>query len=265
MRIPAKAFALSGLALLLALGACVERESGKEVKKSSAQSRSPAASPQRQEKTPAGKQGVWHTVGPGQTFYRICKTYGADPGEVARVNRLPDTARIRAGQKLFIPGARQVLKVEPYPGFRAAPGSLPKKAATDPLPRRPSSAPLLWPVPNGKLYSPYGMRNGAMHDGIDISAPAGAAVLAAEDGKVTYSGNTIRGYGNMIVLKHAGNLATVYAHNRKNLAREGEMVRRGQKIAEVGETGRATGSHCHFEVRVGKQAVNPLFYLKEAK
>jgi murein DD-endopeptidase MepM/ murein hydrolase activator NlpD len=104
-----------------------------------------------------------------------------------------------------------------------------------------------------------------MHDGIDISAPAGSAVLAADDGKVTYSGNTIRGYGNMIVLKHAGNLATVYAHNRKNLVHEGEMVRRGQKIAEVGETGRATGSHCHFEVRLGKQAVNPLFYLKEAK
>jgi len=269
MRIPAKALALSGLGLLLALHSCVERESGKEVKKAPAESRSAAPSSKQPEKTLAGKQGVWHTVEPGQTFWRICKTYGVDPGEVARVNRIPDAAQIRVGQKIFIPGARQALKVEPYPGFKGAPapapGSPTKPAATYPIPRKPSSAPLLWPVPNGKLYSPYGMRNGAMHDGIDISAPAGSAILAADDGKVTYSGNTIRGYGNMIVLKHAGNLATVYAHNRKNLVHEGEMVRRGQKIAEVGETGRATGSHCHFEVRLGKQAVNPLFYLKEAK
>jgi lipoprotein NlpD len=271
MRITVKALVLSGLMIGLALGSCAQRKA-KEVKnpESKAHSRESAAD-QSFAKT---SKGVWHTVEPGQTFYRICKTYGADSKAVAKANHIPDPTQIKAGQRIFIPGAKQVLKVEPYPGFKGAPApssgqtSAPvsREAHAPDLPTpKPGSVQLLWPVPNGKLYSPYGERNGVMHDGVDISAPAGSAVLAADDGRVTYSGNTVRGYGNMIVIKHAGNLATVYAHNRKNLVKEGDLVRRGQQIAEVGESGRATGYHCHFEVRVGKQAVNPLFYLKETR
>ena len=272
MRITVKALVLSGLIICLALGSCAERKAAKEVKTPEAKAHS-RESPSDQSTPGRGKtgKGVWHTIEPGQTFYRICKTYGADPKAVAKANHLADPTQIRVGQQLYIPGATRVLKVEPYPGFKGAPaqaagpGPAPAKRqpqAMDPLAPKPGSVQLLWPVPNGILFSPYGQRNGVMHDGVDISAPAGSPVLAADDGKVTYSGNTVRGYGNMIVIKHAGNLATVYAHNRKNLAREGDLVRRGQQIAEVGDTGRATGSHCHFEVRVGKQAVNPLFYLK---
>jgi len=271
MRITTKELALSGLGFWLALTSCVEREAGKEVKKPADQNR--ASSPGRRsshpEKFPPEKTGagVWHTVEPGQTFWRICKAYGIDAKEVARTNRIKDPTQIQVGQRIFIPGARIALKVEPYPGFQGAPASAPgrRETRTDPPVPRPGSVQLLWPVPDGELYSPYGERNGVMHDGVDISAPASSPVLAADDGKVTYSGNTIRGYGNMIVIKHAGNLATVYAHNRRNLVGEGDLVRRGDRIAEVGETGHATGNHCHFEVRVGKQAVNPLFYLKETK
>jgi len=272
MRITVKALVLSGLVICLALGSCAERKAAKQVKNPEAKAH-PRESPPDQSSAKTSK-GVWHTVEPGQTFYRICKTYGADPKVVAKANHLKDPTQIQVGQRIFIPGAKQLLKVEPYPGFKGAPSPSPARTpapvgrespAPDLSPPKPGSAQLLWPVPNGKLFSPYGERNGVMHDGVDISAPAGSPVLAAEDGKVTYSDNTVRGYGNMIVIKHAGNLATVYAHNRKNLVKEGDWVRRGQQIAEVGESGRATGYHCHFEVRVGKQAVNPLFYLKETR
>jgi murein DD-endopeptidase MepM/ murein hydrolase activator NlpD len=267
--ITVKALVLSGLMICLALGSCAQRKAARAVKNQ------PVAA-SRSEKSSTGKtaKGVWHTVEPGQTFYRICKTYAADPNAVAKANHISDPAQINVGQRLFIPGAKQVLKVEPYPGFKGNPAPSSHQAsapagrepqAPEPAVPKPGSVQLLWPVPNGILFSPYGNRNGVMHDGVDISAPAGSPVLAADDGKVTYSGNTVRGYGNMVVIKHAGNLLTVYAHNKKNLVREGDLVRRGQRIAEVGETGRATGSHCHFEVRVGKQAVNPLFYLKETR
>ncbi len=100
-----------------------------------------------------------------------------------------------------------------------------------------------------------------MHEGVDISAPKGTGVLAADDGKVVYSDNSIRGYGNMIIIKHAGKLTTVYAHNRVNLVDTGDFVKKGQKIAEVGATGRASGPHLHFEVRIGEKPVDPEFYL----
>ena len=277
MRLTVKALVLSGLTIGLALGSCAERKAAKEVQNPKANSCPRQSAPdQSSAKT---SKGVWHTVEPGQTFYRICKTYGVDSKTVAKANHISDPTQIKVGQRLFIPGAKQALKVEPYPGFKGGPAPSSGQTAApvsreahapDPKSPKPGSAlgsspGLLWPVPNGKLFSPYGERNGVMHDGVDISAPAGSPVLAADDGKVTYSGNTVRGYGNMIVLKHAGNLATVYAHNKKNLVKEGDLVRRGQQIAEVGESGHATGYHCHFEVRVGKQAVNPLFYLKETR
>ncbi len=88
-------------------------------------------------------------------------------------------------------------------------------------------------------------------------------MFAADDGRVVYSDSRIRGYGNMIVIKHAGNLSTVYAHNKVNLVKEGDFVRRGQKIAEVGKTGNATGPHLHFEVRNGQEAVDPLKYVEK--
>jgi murein DD-endopeptidase MepM/ murein hydrolase activator NlpD len=106
------------------------------------------------------------------------------------------------------------------------------------------------------------MRNGVMHDGVDIVAGTGTAVRAADDGSVIFVGH-LRGYGNAVILRHSGGYVTVYGHNQRNLVRYGAEVARGQLIAELGSTGRATGPNLHFEVRFQGQPVNPLAYLPE--
>lgn len=116
-----------------------------------------------------------------------------------------------------------------------------------------------WPAA-GQITSRFGRRGDSHHDGIDIAAPEGTAVRAAAAGVVVFSG-VLRGYGNVIVLEHPYGLATVYAHNQRNLVRVGARVRRGALIARLGRTGRATGPNLHFEVRRGKLARDPLWYL----
>lgn len=120
---------------------------------------------------------------------------------------------------------------------------------------------LMWPV-EGHVTSRFGPRRGSFHDGLDISAPLGTPILAAASGEVIYSG-ALRGYGNIVILRHRDGYATVYAHNQKNLVREGERIRRGQVVARVGQTGRASGPHLHFEIRKDNLARNPLRYLPE--
>ncbi|MGB0455099.1 MAG: M23 family metallopeptidase, partial [Bacteriovoracaceae bacterium] len=126
--------------------------------------------------------------------------------------------------------------------------------------------PLLWPVPSvTQISSKYGWRWGRMHQGIDIPGRKGTAILAADNGKVIYSSSRIRGYGKMIVVAHPSGLRTVYAHNEKNHVSVGDSVYRGQVIADMGRTGRATGVHLHFEVRQGKKALNPTSYVNPSR
>jgi lipoprotein NlpD len=124
---------------------------------------------------------------------------------------------------------------------------------------RSGGPPLAWPL-HGVLYGRFGVRAGARHDGIDIAAPEGTAVRAAADGTAVYVGEP-PGYGAVVILRHAGGLVTVYAHNAAVLVREGARVTRGEAIAKVGQTGRTTGPHLHFEVREGSRPRNPLLYL----
>lgn len=124
----------------------------------------------------------------------------------------------------------------------------------------------LWPVPNFyKVSSHFGPRGRKHHDGIDIPAPRGTPIIAVDSGVVIYSDNGIRGYGNMIVIAHGDDVFTVYAHNRKNKVRKGDRVDRGELIAEVGNTGRSTGPHLHFEIRVRNKVRNPAQYLSKSK
>jgi murein DD-endopeptidase MepM/ murein hydrolase activator NlpD len=120
----------------------------------------------------------------------------------------------------------------------------------------------IWPVPQFyKVSSHFGRRRGRNHDGIDIPAPKGTPIVSVDDGVVAYSDNGIRGYGNMIVIAHSDDIFTVYAHNRKNKVDKGDRVRKGQQIAEIGNTGRSTGPHLHFEIRVKNKVRNPAQYL----
>lgn len=123
-----------------------------------------------------------------------------------------------------------------------------------------------WPVPQFyKVSSHFGQRGRRHHDGIDIPAPKGTPIVAVDNGVVVYSNNGIRGYGNMIVIAHSDEIFTVYAHNRKNMVDKGDKVKKGEQIAEIGNTGRSTGPHLHFEIRVKNQVKNPSRYLSSSE
>jgi murein DD-endopeptidase MepM/ murein hydrolase activator NlpD len=229
-----------------------------------------------------GGAGVVHVVKRGQNLFRIARAYGIEVADLMETNGITDPRSVAVGQELFIPGARGVLEVEPAPGplpARPPPDPVTTRRGAEPAPARPpppalqgepepvalerpaprAEATLAWPL-KGVLYSRYGVRGKARHDGIDIAAPEGSVVTAAEDGEAIFVG-TQSGYGKVVILRHAHNLVTVYAHNSEVLVREGARVARGQVISRVGQTGRTTGPHLHFEVREGVKPRNPLLYL----
>jgi murein DD-endopeptidase MepM/ murein hydrolase activator NlpD len=210
--------------------------------------------------------GIVHVVRRGQTLYRIARTYGVDPDALMQANGITDPRTLEIGQELFVPGATRVLEVEEAPGMlpsRPEPAApRPARAEREEPAEAPASAArpaLAWPL-RGVLYGRFGMRGGAHHDGIDIAAPDGSPVLAADDGTVIFVGKQ-SGYGNVVIVRHEHGLVTVYAHNSEVLVREGARVARGQQVARVGQTGRTTGPHLHFEVRDGVKPRDPLLYL----
>jgi len=209
---------------------------------------------------------VYHRVRPGETLYRIGKAYGVSVERLAAVNHLKDPSRIEVGQRLLIPGGRRhvpVALVTPKgrhrhhdlpEGFQAKPGR-----SDDPPPANARGL-FTWPVTSGSVTSGFGPRGLGFHDGIDIAGAEGTPVVAAAAGEVIYA-DSLPGYGNVVILRHRGGYATVYAHNRKNLVGEGAKVRRGQEIATLGNSGRTTGANLHFEVRLDNVARNPLYFL----
>ncbi|HVN63599.1 MAG TPA: M23 family metallopeptidase [Candidatus Binataceae bacterium] len=195
------------------------------------------------------RQPVTHTVQSGDTLYRIAHEYGVSVGRLMAANGIGDPRELRTGRQLIIPGAyatvaRDSSGAYPFTGERAD--------------RRFS-----WPIARGVVSSGFGMRNGAMHAGLNIDAPSGTPVRAAGAGTVIFSG-TLPGYGNTVIIRHDDHYATVYGHNERNLVREGTQVEDGQEIAEVGSTGRAATANLHFEVRRDNIAKDPLAYLPPA-
>ena len=118
-----------------------------------------------------------------------------------------------------------------------------------------------WPV-RGAIVSKFGtIGKGRANDGINIKAARGTAVKAADAGTVAYAGNELKGFGNLILVRHNDGWITAYAHNDRLLVKKGQKVRRGEKIATVGATGGVNSPQLHFEIRAGKKAVNPVAYL----
>jgi len=149
----------------------------------------------------------------------------------------------------------------------AAPPAEEKTAALPPPPvpaAREAGRSFIWPV-HGRIIAAYGDGAGGTHnDGVNIAAPEGTAVLAADAGIVAYAGNELRGYGNLVLIKHADGWMTAYAHNSALLVKRGEKVRRGQPIARVGATGAVGEPQLHFEIRHGTRALDPGDYLPQA-
>jgi murein DD-endopeptidase MepM/ murein hydrolase activator NlpD len=146
------------------------------------------------------------------------------------------------------------------PAAQSAPAA-PAPALEPPTSPPRSSGAFLWPV-RGNVLATYGLRSDGTHnDGINIGAPRGAPILAADAGVVAYTGNELRGYGNLILVKHAGGWISAYAHCDQILVKRGETVSRGQVIARVGSTGNVGDPQLHFELRRGNRPVDPREFL----
>ncbi len=119
-----------------------------------------------------------------------------------------------------------------------------------------------WPA-RGRVILGYGPKtNGGQNDGINVSVPEGTPIKAAEDGVVAYSGNELKGYGNLVLIRHANGFVTAYAHASELTVKKGEPVKRGQVIGKSGATGNVTAPQLHFEVRKGATPVDPMQYLQ---
>ncbi|MEA3475465.1 MAG: LysM peptidoglycan-binding domain-containing protein [Candidatus Cloacimonadota bacterium] len=186
-----------------------------------------------------------HIVKKGENLYRIALRYNLSIYELKQYNNLSST-KIFVGQKLLLEPKKGSL--EKYTKIRP---KIPSKYL--------KRYGLIWPC-NGKITSPFGMRDGKPHKGLDISAPVGTPIKSVLDGEVAYTGWQ-RGYGNVIILKHDHSLMTVYAHNDENFVEKGDNVEKGEKIATIGLTGNTTGSHVHFEVRLDGRAMDPEKFL----
>ena len=192
-----------------------------------------------------------HIVRAGETSYGISRRYGVDLAVLTRSNGIRPPYTLAIGQELKIPG-RAVAAAETKPA-PAAPMS------SAPPPR--SGRGFAWPA-DGPVISRFGPKPGGLHnDGINIKVPRGASVRAADAGIVAYAGDELEGFGNLILLRHAGGWVTAYAHNDRILVRRGERVERGQVVARAGTTGNAIEPQLHFEIRKGVRAVDPLRYL----
>ena len=180
----------------------------------------------------AAARPAYHTVRRGETLSQIARGYGLSLANLLEANTLANPDRIEIGDRLSLPGY-------------AMPGA--------------SQRAFVWPLERWAVTSEFGARGGR-HQGIDLGSPKGATVRAAGSGVVAFAGRK-RGYGRVVILQHAGGVQTLYAHNRKNLVRRGEHVSQGQSIARVGQSGRATGSHLHFEFIIGGHKRNARLYV----
>lgn len=188
-------------------------------------------------------RGFYAIVKPGETLWQLARANRVTAQQIAEWNNIQDPDKVAAGMRVYIPKTRAAMSRT--------------RNFDDPLAFDRDR--FRWPV-KGPVISGFGMRDGNRHDGVDIKAPAGTPIHAAADGEVVYNGN-LRGYGNLMILRHADRFYTTYAHNQKNLIAVGKKVQAGEVIALVGATGRATGPHLHFEARVGSTARNPLFFM----
>lgn len=193
-----------------------------------------------------------HRVRSGDTLYSIARKNNTTVASLARHNGIEPPYTLKIGQEL------RLSSWDKAPAPAPAAGSRPTAASS-----RIAGAPaqqFSWPA-DGKIILPFGPVNGFHNDGINISGKAGAPIRAAGAGTVAYAGNELRGYGNLILIRHAGGWITAYAHAEKILVRKGEAVKPGQTIAALGSTGSVKTPQLHFEIRYQGRVVNPQQHL----
>ncbi len=184
-------------------------------------------------------RGVLHTTRSGENLWEISRKYKVSIDDIIAANGIEQPSRLMPGQELFVPGGTPVKDLNYY--------------------RSQAGPEFIWPV-KGRISSRYGPRWGRVHHGIDIAVITGTRVKAAADGRVTFAGYSAS-YGYLIIIDHGKNYETRYAHNSKLLVKTGQRVTQGTTIALSGNTGRSTGPHLHFEIRVKGATKDPLSYL----
>lgn len=205
----------------------------------------------------------FHTVKKGDTLYSISRQYNVDVTTLSQKNNLRPPYTLNVGQKLALSGTVSGNSRAYAPSNNRKNAASAKRNYNPPAYTAPKNrtAKFQWPV-QGRVISGFGtIGKGRKNDGINISAPRGSAVKAADKGIVAYAGNELKGFGNLILIKHNDGWITAYAHNDKLLVRKGQRVVKGEKISTVGSTGGVNTPQLHFEVRAGKKAVNPRNYL----
>ena len=182
-------------------------------------------------------RGIMYRIGPGDSFSNLVSKYDLDKEEVMQANNIRNSDQLSQGQNIILPGAK------PEFGYQDRLNQM-----------------FIRPV-QGRISSPFGPRWGSHHDGKDYAVPIGTPVKAAGGGRVVYVGWS-SGYGNTVIIQHQQGMRTLYAHLNSFNVSSGQRVNRGQVIARSGNTGRSTGPHLHFEVRVNGRPVNPAGYLR---
>jgi murein DD-endopeptidase MepM/ murein hydrolase activator NlpD len=240
-----------------------------------------------------------HVVNHGDTLLSISRRNHVSVAELARANSLEPSSKLRLGMKLTVPGAKTAAAapitqpaavaaaqpvVAPLPPATkvAAATTVPPQtahlaqattkiedapAAETPVKASEATGALptfRWPV-RGKVITAYGAKaNGKSNDGINLAVPEGTPVKAAEDGVVAYSGNELKGYGNLVLVRHSNGYVTAYAHASELLVKRGDSIKRGQVIAKSGQSGEVGSPQLHFEIRKGSSPVDPLQFLNGA-
>jgi len=203
-----------------------------------------------------------YTVRAGDTLYKIAQAHGTDVSTLVRLNKISDPTQLRIGQVLRLdgdtpmPAQPPVTATTPAPAPAATPVTPPPAATA----ARANDANLVswgWPA-SGKIIQ--GFNNNTK--GIDIEGKPGDPVVAAADGTVMYAGNGVRGLGNLVLLGHSDGFITAYAHNQQLLVKTGDSVKKGARIALLGQTD-TTSPRLHFEIRRRGTPVNPLSYLPQ--
>jgi murein DD-endopeptidase MepM/ murein hydrolase activator NlpD len=236
-----------------------------------------------------------HFVNHGETLAGIAHQNHIPLAELARVNNLNPSSPLKLGARLTVPGKAvaaaapaapvaavpQAVATVPAPApttrvATAGPVQSARLAQANPAPEQKEEQParpaettsalptFRWPA-RGKVVTSYGAKtNGKANDGINIAVPEGTPVKAAEDGVVAYAGNELKGYGNLVLVRHANGYVTAYAHASELLVKRGDTIKRGQVIAKSGQSGEVASPQLHFEIRKGSSPVDPLQFLNGA-
>ena len=197
-----------------------------------------------------------HTVRPGETLYSIAFRYGLDYKKIATANGIRKPYVIYANQKLRLVG-------QPTPTAKKVTKSTPKVVAKKPTyvaPKKSQNSTIDWRWPvAGEVIKPFSL-SGDINKGVDIAGRLGESVMAAADGIVVYAGGGLRGYGKLVIVKHSDEYLSAYGHNRSIRVKEGEKVKGGQIVAEIGSSG-TDREMLHFEIRRDGKPADPLIYL----